>query len=95
MKKRICGNCWYWSPSKPEPATCKNCREKNDDTTRKHFYPREMVCQVCDEPMICHIKRKFFNCEYCGTETYPFFQNTDSQKVIGELILGEGSCLLV
>jgi hypothetical protein len=82
MIKRVCGNCWYWNPNKPETAICKKCGETANNTSRKYFFPREMVCQVCDEPMVGHCKEKFFNCEYCGTETHPFFKNTNDQKAI-------------
>jgi hypothetical protein len=57
---------------------------KFDDISRKHFFPRVLICQVCDAPMTCHNKEKFFNCDYCGTETYPFYKNTSEQKAIRE-----------
>lgn len=76
MIKRICGNCWYWNPKNPETAKCKAC-----DTNRKNFFPREMVCNVCDEPMRL-IRHEFFECKYCGTETHPFFRKISDKAAI-------------
>lgn len=98
IMKRICGNCLYWIPTKPEPKICKQCggREDNrvieDAIARRNFIPREMKCGVCEEVMIYNKRLMVFSCQCCGTDTFPHFNKVDDSKVIREEFEKELPC---
>ena len=78
MIKRVCGNCWYWNPNKPEPKKCKGCGE-----LRNNFYPRELTCSVCGEQMIMY-EFEYAICDGCGTRTDPFYKKVREDDSIRE-----------
>lgn len=78
MIKRVCGNCWYWNPNKPEPKKCNGCGE-----LRNNFYPRELTCPVCDSNMILY-EFEYAKCPDCGTRVDPFFDKVREGDSIRE-----------
>lgn len=80
MMKRICGNCMYWNPNRPEPKKCKGCGNSGG---RPNFLPRDMECAMCGAGMIYH-KYEFLSCPDCGSQFWPFVDGGTTKDMVRE-----------
>lgn len=85
MLERHCGNCVFWDKDMPEPGICKKCGggcSENTQKRRRYFYPVKMDCGICGSEMIFNRSKKFYWCDICGNESWPYTNEPRDEDTI-------------